>query len=349
MASVTSALSQTAATSDLEVPTDIARTDDFRSLQNHAAADTPNPNQSTYRGIDWKRLKGYSIPSDDSDIKSGVWTQGWRLCQPAKDRYWWLCRRCHLAKRTKPNIIKECLYMADSNTSGPIQHLKVAHGLDKNGNTLNKKRKSVVDDYYRMEGYDDAAAVDNTLAAAFDSCQFKALLYQWVISDNISFEQLESPYFQGLISYLNPRAGACLPAANTVSRTVAICYDKALGVVTETLQSAITKINLSFDLWTSKNKLALVGICAHFINNSGKSVTTLLALPRQRGRHSGFNIAETVSDIIAHYSLQDKLGYFTTDNASANEKTIGYIALEHGFERDSRWVRCSGYIFNLVG
>ena len=28
---------------------------------------------------------------------------------------------------------------------------------------------------------------------------------------------------------------------------------------------------------------------------------------------------------------------------------MGYIAAEHGFERDSRWVRCSGHIFNLVG
>ena len=86
----------------------------------------------------------------------------------------------------------------------------------------------------------------------------------------------------------------------------------------------------------SKNKLALLGLCAHFINNSGQSVTTLLALPRQKGRYIGFAIAETVSDIIAQYSLQDKLGYFTTDNASANKKTLDYIAQEHGFERDSR-------------
>jgi hypothetical protein len=193
--------------------------------------------------------------------------------------------------------------LADSNTSGPIHHLKTAHGLDKNGNIIDKKRKSVVDDYYRLEGYDDVAAVDNTLAAAFDHCQFKAVLYQWVISDNLSFEQLESPYFKHLISYLNPRASACIPTASTISRTVAICYDRALGVVTETLQSAITKINLSFDLWTSKNKLALLGLCAHFINNDSKSVTTLLALLRQKGRHSGFAIAETVSDIIAQYGL----------------------------------------------
>jgi len=126
-------------------------------------------------------------------------------------------------------------------------------------------------------------------------------------------------------------------------------YDKTLGIVHKTLQSAITKINVSFDLWTSKNKLALLGLCAHFINNSGDCITSLLALPRQKGRHTGFVIAETVSEIIASFGLQERIGYFTTDNASANKKTLNYLAQEHGFERDSRWVRCSGHIFNLVG
>jgi hypothetical protein len=56
-----------------------------------------------------------------------------------------------------------------------------------------------------------------------------------------------------------------------------------------------------------------------------------------------------VSDIIAEFGLQDKLGYFTTDNASANQTTLDYIASKHGFERSERWVRCCGHIFNLVG
>jgi hypothetical protein len=211
------------------------------------------------------------------------------------------------------------------------------------------KRKGAINDYYRMEGHDDEAAVNNTLAASFDKDQFKAFLYDYIIANNVPFEHLESPQFKRFIGYLNPRVAPVVPSSITASRTVAICYDKALGVVTETLASAITKINLSFDLWTSKNRLALLGVCAHFINSDGDSVTTLLALPRQKGRHSGFNIADTVSAIIAEYGLHSKIGYFTTDNAFSNQTTMDYLALEHGFERDKRWVRCSGHIFNLVG
>ena len=76
--------------------------------------------------------------------------------------------------------------------------------------------------------------------------------------------------------------------------------------------------------------------------------TAPLALPRQKCKHTGLNLSETVSDVIAEYSLHSKVGYFTTDNASSNEACLDLLAKEHGFERDWRWTRCSGHIFNLV-
>jgi hypothetical protein len=346
---IISELTSTIATSDLEVPSEIVQTNDFRSLQNHAAASKPAIDESAYKDIKWNRLKGYIIPSDDAAIDSGIWRQGYRLYQEASGRYWWLCRRCHLTGRTKKGSLDEVLYIADKATSTAIAHLKSYHNIDKNGESLQKKRAKVIDDYYNQGGYNEATAVDNTLAASFDNSDFKAALYNWIITNNISFYHLESPALRGLLTYLEPRASKHIPGADTVSRTIALLYDKAIGTVTESLRSAITKINFSFDLWTSKNKLALLGLCAHFINSDGEPITTLLALPRQKGRHSGFNIAETVNEIIASYGLQQRLGYFTTDNASSNETCLDYIASEHGFERDRRWVRCSGHIFNLVG
>lgn len=39
----------------------------------------------------------------------------------------------------------------------------------------------------------------------------------------------------------------------------------------EDLQQAVSKIHFSFDLWTSPNHLALMGVVAHYINKSGKN------------------------------------------------------------------------------
>ncbi|KAF4546993.1 Hypothetical protein D9617_74g064550 [Elsinoe fawcettii] len=119
--------------------------------------------------------------------------------------------------------------------------------------------------------------------------------------------------------------------------------------MTEILASAITRINISFDLWTSRNKLALLGLVAHFVDAGSTPVTTLLALPRQAGRHTGANLAETIGAVIAHYNLQDRVGYFVTDNASNNDTRLDFLGREFGFKMPDSRIRCCGHIFNLCG
>lgn len=82
----------------------------------------------------------------------------------------------------------------------------------------------------------------------FSSNAFQALLYSWIVTDNGVFRKMESPRFHALLRYLNPRCERLLPSHQTVSRTTGDIYDKQLGVVTETLGAAVTKINFSFDL-----------------------------------------------------------------------------------------------------
>ena len=129
-------------------------------------------------------------------------------------------------------------------------------------------------------GYDRETERDNEAATKFDQHYFRALLYDWIISNNLLFYQLELDKLRSLLEYLELRTKGLIPSYQTVSRTIASVYDKVLRLVTKSLNSALTKINISFDLWTSKNKLALLGLCAYYINNTSKLVTTLLALLR---------------------------------------------------------------------
>ena len=262
----------------------------------------------------------------------------------------WLCRQCHVAKRTIKSSFKEALYTANDATSAQWKHLKTEHKLDKDGNEIIRpfKRLRTLDNWTGA-GNSEAKAIANSTAAAFNQHHFKALLYDWIIHDNISFNQLESKRLHRLFVYLQPRCEQVISSKPTISRTVATLYDKCLGAVTETLKDALTKISLSFDLWTSNNKLAVLGLCAHFINIDGQLVTSLLALPRQKGRHTGLAIADSVSAIISEYDLTDKIGWFTTDNASANQRCMNALASEYRFDCKERWIRCAGHIFNLVG
>lgn len=321
-------LTSAAATLEFQVPTLLQRTDDFNSTHNQARVEPPSEGSSRWKGIDWTRLKGYQIPQDGFAYGSWIWEHGFRLWEASTNKYFWLCRRCHLRKRSlKKTLNKEPMYRSDLASSAAAHHLTTEHKINKHGEVKTKvqKRKVTMDNYIE-EGATFETALENQAALDFDIFHFKALLFDWIIADGISFRKLESPKLRSMLSYLQGRCSNQIPCRPTVSRNIGSIYDKVLGLVTESLARAITRISFSFDLWTSKNQLALLGLCAHYIDFEGKPITTLLALPRQRGRHTGLNISETVNEIVAHFNLQDKLGFFTTDNASSNESCMKVIA-----------------------
>ncbi|KAI7205574.1 hypothetical protein KC316_g657 [Hortaea werneckii] len=193
-----------------------------------------------------------------------------------------------------------------------------------------KKRKGPKDELALCSGADSITELQNEQAAEFDPIQFKILPYKWIITDNIAINELTSQRLRDLLVCLNPRVSKQIPSRTTVSRTVEKLYDKLLGPVTEELQSAITKVSFSFDLWSSKNQLALLGLCAHFIDDKGQPKTTLLALPRQYGQHTGAAIADTVGAIIADghiFNLVAQAVLFNSDT-DAFEHELEDLTLE---------------------
>lgn len=161
---------------------------------------------------------------------------------------------------------------------------------------------------------------------------------------------MESSYLQDMLLSLNPAVGkrGCLPNHSSVVDWIEQAYTSHLGIVTEKLHAAQSKIHLSFDLWSSRNLRALLGINCHFADEFGNLKTFLLSLPEQSGPHSGINIANNVAAIINHFDLADKIGYFMTDNATNNDTCIEALGTEFGFNPLHRRLRCSGHKINLV-
>jgi hypothetical protein len=64
-------------------------------------------------------------------------------------------------------------------------------------------------------------------------------------------------------------------------------------------------------------------------------------------RHTGPSIAAEMLDVIKSYQIQDKIGYFTLDNAKNNDTAMEIIGGELGFVGARRRGRCFGHILNL--
>jgi len=117
------------------------------------------------------------------------------------------------------------------------------------------------------------------------------------------------------------------------------------------LSSAISKIHVSFDSWTTKGgKRGFSGVIAHFAEVDGVIHDLPIDLPQLAGAHIGEAIAQTIVQMLkAHDVTHDKLGYFVLDNAANNDTAITAIASDYAFEPAHRRLRCTCHTLNLIG
>jgi hypothetical protein len=77
-------------------------------------------------------------------------------------------------------------------------------------------------------------------------------------------------------------------------------------------------------------------------------LTLLLALPRISGAYTPISLSTQLVSILDHYNIRDSFGYTVTDNASKNRACLDILIKELSFNAVERYVRCIGYIINLV-
>jgi hypothetical protein len=349
--SITSWLSTAPATSQLQVPTKLQQTNAINSRQTEPETNEPSSAYlAGYKDVDWKRLQGYRIPDKPRDKASWIKDYGWFLWDSDNYEYW-LCKACHLSKKMLSP--KGHIFRSDKATTTPSEHLKGRpHWLQRDGSIykppLPKRRKIEDSNGWQRSGSSSTSAIQNTYNASFDPSEFRATVLEWITEDNVHFRKLDSPALRRLFEYLNPKCAPFIPSHQSIARWLDKAYNQQIGVVTEHLNTAASKINISFDMWTSRNKLCLLGVVAHFLDRSFTPRTILLALPRHKGSHHGKTIAETFASIISYYNIQDRLGAFVCDNDGKNMTCGEELAREFGFDWNESLVRCIGHVLNLV-
>jgi hypothetical protein len=181
------------------------------------------------------------------------------------------------------------------------------------------------------------------------------LLVDWVIQDQQPFTAIESSGFRAILRYVNPYTVDRLPKSGDTIRNHAIKYfNNSKEILIAAMNKARSRIHLSFDLWTSPNYKALLGIVGHWTAEDLSLKTVLLAMREVQGMHTGNTIGTKIFEVIQEYHIVSLLGYSTTDNASNNDTaltTLAELIQEIYFiEYDvaSHRLRCLGHIVNLV-
>lgn len=313
---------------------------------------------SQYHGIVWTRLPGYIRPPKNDKLRAWFWRYGYCIQKAGTSDRLWLCRECHTRKPCRTTKY------AGAGVDNIKKHLFDVHRISKDGPMTLKRSRSVFEQLQLNAVDPRDQQVMNWMNGRFDPEHFKKLLINWVVCDTIPFCKLESQPFRDMCGYLHPEARRCIPHHTTMRKMVIDEYERYLPVVGELLQAATTRIHLSFDIWTSRQKLCLagncslllscsranglVGIVAHFLDQDFGCRTLLLSLPEQVGQ-AGVRISTTIQLILDQFKLApSRLGYFVADNASENDTCVRDLEEALGYHPSWRRVRCMGHIINLV-
>ena len=129
-------------------------------------------------------------------------------------------------------------------------------------------------------------------------------------------------------------------------------FEQRKKLLRKELKSARSMISISFDLWTSPNAHAIIGVVGHFISEQGRRRHAVLGLREIMGEHTGENMAGVLIDLFRDYGIVGNIGYFMADNADSNDTCINAVlrALYPNMSvklRKGRRLRCFGHITNL--
>ena len=134
--------------------------------------------------------------------------------------------------------------------------------------------------------------------------------------------------FRALLHYLNPEIDNWLLNSSPIIRAWTMrTYIAQQERVKREVQSALSKVHFTVDLWTSPNALAILGMIAHYTSESGQLEHSVLALRELDGKHSGHNIAGCIMQVINDYEIASKVGYFMMDNADNNDTMMEALSI----------------------
>lgn len=255
---------------------------------------------------------------------------------------YWVCRHCDRRGTL------ERLYNGKA-TSSPSDHLAAKHKIHvDSSNELSEQSIAPEDQEPPQKRL-------RLHVRRSDKLQAEELALGYIINSDSPFDAFNDTYMKQILQLFNPSLASATSLARTSMKTRLdkLFYVKKQAVRQE-LVNALTQVHLAFDLWTSPNSIAILGVSGHFLDDHGHAQQRLLALSQQQGAHTGDNIASTLAAVVRDWGIADRLGVLVSDNASNNDSCgkalftqidpfLGSEDICH------RRIRCYGHIINLVG
>lgn len=126
---------------------------------------------------------------------------------------------------------------------------------------------------------------DPNCVIPFRQKEFKNAFLKWVILDDVKAQKAASKHLKRMFRIANNEVVNSIPSSgSTVASWIDQMFQYFEPEVIAEVQSALSKISITFDGWGSKrDKISVVAVVLHFINGKGELVTRLAGLSELPG------------------------------------------------------------------
>jgi hypothetical protein len=169
--------------------------------------------------------------------------------------------------------------------------------------------------------------------------ELRQFLVDWLVHDSHPLNIVQSKYFHQFINELDSQFN--IPDVKLVKQIIHKAYNYIVPLLKVDLKNNITKVSLTMDLWTARNRQGYIGITCSYIDKNFKLNEVTLSVQYVPYPHTAANICKTVNAIIDYWGLCEKVYSITTDNAANMKKAVSNMA-------DINWHGCSSHTLQLI-
>jgi hypothetical protein len=99
---------------------------------------------------------------------------------------------------------------------------------------------------------------------------FEDALVALVVICQLALSLVVNDLFYGFLKVIFPKVDDILPkSGDTIRRWIIQAFELRKQRLKESFKKCQSNVNFSFDLWTSPNHKALLGVVAHYIDENG--------------------------------------------------------------------------------
>ena len=269
--------------------------------------------------------------------------------------------KCIICQQDTPEIAPE--YVISSGQTGFRYHLLTKHNI--NVPTLREMSdQKILESTQKITdfaGFDRPESSQNSCkSSTFDQegvgeeSHFRALLLSWLLEENLPFTTVAAESFRRLVMALAPSKHYYIPrSASTIRSDLNLVVQNKMPEAQASLTTAISKVHLVFDAWSTPSRSSVLGVVARYIDSDYRLQSHVLSLTEMPQSHTGVALAEQVLATTEKFKVTERIGFIISDSASNMDSCIENmeVLLEGvGISWDQRYhrVRCLAHIIHLA-